>query len=261
MTSVPGAVEDLSKIETHEVEFQGDDAAIRAYTARRGVGAEPAAAMLVIHEAFGLNDHIRDLARRFANLGYLVLAPDLYTRTGGVNSGNMDAVLHAMFSLPDAQIVGDLQGACSYLRSRGRITKVGCIGFCSGGRQTLLGAFSGVDFDVVVDCWGGYVRRATPTDITTAARPTPVLDLCDNLQCPMFAAFGAEDQNPSPDDAATLKGRLKGKEAIIKIYDGAGHAFLADYRPTYREGPAHRLWADVNDFLTPHLLQRHDNAV
>src|SRR6266403_1746846 len=86
----------------------------------------------------------------------------------------------------------------AYLRGlSGATGKVGAIGFCSGGRHTLLFACSSNKVDAAVDCWGGFIQRATPDAETTPARPTPIFNLVDRLSCPLFAVFGEEDQNPS----------------------------------------------------------------
>jgi carboxymethylenebutenolidase len=237
------------------IEFRSGGGNLPAYLARPSqAGRHPG--IIVIHEAFGLVEHIRDIARRFANIGYIAMAPDLYARTGAPDPSNMDSVFPKMFGLEDAQVVKDLDAAAAHLRGLpGASGKVGCIGFCSGGRQTLLFACSSRSLDAAVYCWGGFISRATPEAATTPQRPTPVIDLVDRLSCPLFAAFGAEDQNPSPAEAAELRRRLEraGKTATVKVYPDAGHAFLADYRPSWREAPAHALWNDATAFLRQHL--------
>jgi carboxymethylenebutenolidase len=256
MANIPGAVTDPGRVHGETLRIQSGAETIAGYLARPSrPGNNPG--IIVIHEAFGLVEHIRDLARRFANLGYNALAPDLYTRKGPPSDpNNFDTVLPVMFGLPDAQAVRDLEAAAAHLRALpGATRKVGAIGFCSGGRHTLLFACSSDKVDAAIDCWGGFVDRATPDAETTAARPTPVLDMIGRLHCPLFAAFGEEDQNPSPAIAEELKSRAQraGKDVTTKIYKNAGHAFLADYRPSYREGPAHELWSDILAFFDKHL--------
>jgi carboxymethylenebutenolidase len=82
-----------------------------------------------------------------------------------------------------------------------------------------------------------------------------VIDLAGNAYCPLYVVGGAEDQNPSPEVLAELGRRLAatGKDATVEIFDGAGHAFLADYRPSYKEPQAHDLWAKVIAFFHEHL--------
>jgi carboxymethylenebutenolidase len=255
MANIPGAVTDPGRVRGEAVRLQSGVDTIDGYLARP---SQPAGnpGIVVIHEAFGLVEHIRDIARRFANLGYNALAPDLYTRTGGPNPDDMNSVFPVMFGLPDAQAVRDLEAAAAHLRNLpGAAQKVGAIGFCSGGRHTLLFACSSDRLDAAIDCWGGFIHRATPDAETTAARPTPILDMVSRLSCPLFAAFGEEDQNPAPALAEELNSRAQkaGKQVTTKIYKNAGHAFLADYRPSYREGPAFELWSDIVAFFDRHL--------
>ena len=130
-----------------------------------------------------------------------------------------------------------------------------CIGFCSGGRQTLLFACSSVAADAAVPCWGGFIEKATPDEETTDNRPVKIIDLAGNAYCPLYVVGGAEDQNPSPEVLAELARRLDatGKDATVEIFEGAGHAFLADYRPSYAEPQAHDLWGKVIAFFHKHL--------
>jgi carboxymethylenebutenolidase len=255
MANIPGALTDPRRVAGEETAIASGSETIRGYRATpSAAGQYPG--IIVIHEAFGLVEHIRDLARRFANLGYNALAPDLYSRTGGPDPNDMQSVFPVMFGLPDPQAVRDLEASAAHLRSLpGATGKVGCIGFCSGGRQTLLFACSSDKLDAAVDCWGGFISRATPDALTTSARPSPVMTLIDRLSCPLFGVFGEDDQNPSVTDAEELRRRAEraGKDVAVKIYEGAGHAFLADYRPTYRQGPAFALWTDAVAFLDRHL--------
>jgi carboxymethylenebutenolidase len=97
--------------------------------------------------------------------------------------------------------------------------------------------------------------RASPDNEITPQRPMPVIDLVEGVSCPIFIVGGQEDQNPSPGDLEALQRRLEagGKDATVKVYPEAGHAFFADYRPTYREPAAFQLWDDVVDFFAKRL--------
>lgn len=253
--AVPGAVTHPELLETQHVTYASQGAAISAYLARPRSGG-PYPGLIVIHEAFGPNEHIHDVTRRFAAQGFVALAPNLYSRGPAFDPGDRPAVMAAMMALPDAQAVGDLEQAAGFLREQpGTNGKVGCIGFCSGGRQTLLFACSSSALDAAVDCWGGFITRATPTDVVTPSRPVPVIDLVDRLACPLYAVFGEEDTNPSPADAKLLEERLKAsrKTFQVEIFPNAGHAFFADYRDSYREAAAFALWPKVLDFFRRHL--------
>jgi carboxymethylenebutenolidase len=249
--AVPGAVSDTTELDTSEIRLGEID----AFLARADTSA-PRGGVIVIHEAFGMVPHITDLARRFAAAGYDAIAPDLYTRQGSPDPTDMPSVLSAMFGKPDAETVADLDAAAAHLRSlEGSNGKVGVIGFCSGGRQTLLYACSSSAPDAAIDCWGGFVERATPDAETTETRPTPVRDLVAGASCPVFLVGGATDQNPSPATLDDVARRLReaGKDVTLKVWEGAGHAFLADYRPSYAEPQAHELWDDILAFFGTHL--------
>ena len=254
---VPGGVSETAAIAAEELAFPGHGGTpINGYLARPASGAGHPA-MVVIHEAGGLGEHIRDVANRLANIGYVTLAVDLYTREGGPPPmDDMEAVMSRLFSMSDETVLGDLEGAADFLRAHPDVSgRVGCIGFCMGGRYTLLFACSSDRLDAAVDCWGGFIDRATPGDRATQERPTPPLELARQLRCPLLAAVGAEDQNPSPELGARLREEAlaSGQEVQLDVYDGAGHAFFADYRPTYRPAAAALLWEQVVPFLARHL--------
>src|SRR5690606_14325925 len=119
--------------ETSDITFASGADRLHGYLARpKAKGSYPG--IIVIHEAFGLNDHIKDLARRFAARGYIALAPDLYSRTGTPDPADMQSVLQTMYGLSDAQVIADLNAAAAHLQAQEDINgKVGCIGFCAGG--------------------------------------------------------------------------------------------------------------------------------
>jgi len=216
-------------------------------------------AMIVIHEAGGLGDHIRDVCDRIAALGYVTLGVDLYTREGGPpDTSDVEALMARLFSMSDETVLGDLEGAADHLRARDDVSgRLGCIGFCMGGRYTLLFATASDRLDAAVDCWGGFIDRATPEDVSTPQRPNPPLELAERLHCPLLAAVGAEDHNPSPAIGEQLRERASasGQPVRVDVYEGAGHAFFADYKPMYRPGPAALLWQRVVPFLAEHLQQ------
>ncbi len=258
---VPGAVTDPTRLIGEELTFTGAEGTqVNGYLAR-SVASEPARprhpGVIVIHEAMGLNDHIHDVANRLAALGYVALGVDLFTREGGPPPrDDPQAMMKRLFAMSDATVLGDLQGAADFLRAREDVTeKIGCIGFCMGGRYTLLFACASDRLNAAVDCWGGFIDRATLEERSTPERPMPPLELAGALRCPLLAAVGAEDQNPSPEVGRELRERAtgSGQEVKVDVYEGAGHAFLADYRPTYRPGPAAKLWAEIVPFLAGHL--------
>jgi carboxymethylenebutenolidase len=254
--ALSGEVQNLDMLETRDVTFTSDGFPMKGYLARPKAPATYPA-IIVFHEAFGLVDHERDVARRFANLGFITLAPDMYSRIGAPkNASDMNEVRAKMFGLTDLQLVRDANAAAAFLRAQpGASGKVGCVGFCVGGRWTLLFSCSSSQVNAAIDCWGGFITRATPDTVTTPERPTPVIDLVPDLHCPLFVVCGEEDQNPSPTDAAALRQRLErsGKPFQYELFKNAGHAFFADYRPSYREKAAFELWPKMVAFFKTEL--------
>jgi carboxymethylenebutenolidase len=181
-----------------------------------------------------------------------VAVPNLYWREApGADPDDAAAAVRATGGVPDSQVVGDVGGAAAYLRglptSNG---KVGVIGYCSGGRQTVLVACS-IDLDAAVDCYGGAVIR-------TAGAPFPrenLISLLPALSSPLLGLFGNDDADPSPADVDELDRLLTehGKVHEFHRYDGAGHAFFSPDRPSYRVEPANDGWQQVAAFYSQYL--------
>ena len=225
-----------------------DGTQIDAYLSQPSVpGQYPG--VIVTMEGMGLEDHMKELCRRFAEQGYIAIAPDLYTREG---RSAPDRVLEVLFSVPDSQTMGDLEGAAMLLKDHAHANgRVGIIGFCSGGRYTLMFACTSSNVNAAVDSASGHI---IPYELTEA-RPVAAVDMVANLNCPLLALFGEEDPNPSQEHAARLKQELDAhnKDYEFVTYPNAGHAFFADYRPSYRAAPAQDMWHRVLLFYEKHL--------
>lgn len=253
MPSVAGQVERPELLATQEVSYRSEGARIPGYLARpRASGRYPG--VIVIHDIFGVSDHARDVARRFANAGFVVLVPDCFARIDlGTDETN---VRGRAAQLDDRLTVRDLEGAAALLRGLPFCNgKVGTVGFCMGGRSALLLASGSDKVDATIDCWGGSV---TADAAKTPRHPVPVVDLVKNLKRPVYAVFGAEDENPSQAHAAELRAHLEreGKLGLVKMetFANAGHAFFADTRPErYRERAAFELWPKMVSFFKTHL--------
>ncbi|MBI4216480.1 MAG: dienelactone hydrolase family protein [Chloroflexi bacterium] len=225
---------------------------ISGYLARPlGQGLFPG--VIVIHEVFGPVEHMREVARRFASHGYVAIAPDLHWREGPGDPTDIAARVRAGGGVPDERCIGDLEGAATYLKNLPYCTgKLGVIGYCSGGRQTLLFACNTKSVHAAVDCYGGRVVtiELTPT------QPKAVIDMITGLCCPLLGLFGASDQNPSPEHVARLEQELKKHNKVyeFKTYPpDTGHGFFADYRPSYRVESAVDGWQRIFDFYGRHL--------
>ena len=231
---------------------------VSAYLSRPTTSG-PHPGVIVIMEAFGLNDHIKDVADRFAREGYIALAPDMYTREGTPDISNPDTmlqnVMRIMFSVPDSQAMGDLDAGAQYIKSQADSNgKVGAIGFCSGGRYTLMFGCTSKNLDAAVDSAGGFITQDGPNE-QEDTRPVPPIDMIADLNCPLLGLFGEEDPNPSPEHAERLQAELDkhGKTYEMRMYPDAGHAFFADYRDSYRPVPAQDMWHRVLTFYDKHL--------
>ena len=231
---------------------------VSAYLSRPTTSG-PHPGVIVIMEAFGLNDHIKDVADRFAREGYIALAPDMYTREGTPDISNPDTmlqnVMRIMFSVPDSQAMGDLDAGAQYIKSQADSNgKVGAIGFCSGGRYTLMFGCTSKNLDAAVDSAGGFITQDEPNEHEDT-RPIPPIDMIVDLNCPLLGLFGEEDPNPSPEHAERLQAELDkhDKTYEMRMYPDAGHAFFADYRDSYRPVPAQDMWHRVLTFYDKHL--------
>ena len=255
MANVPGLVTDPGKIKGGLVHVPSGGTKIPAYLAQPNQdGNYPG--IVVIMEAFGLADHICDLARRFANIGYNAIAPDLYWRDGNPKDpGDFNTVAPVMFGLKDSQAVGDLEASADFLRGlKGATGKVGAIGFCSGGRETYLCACRlGSGSDAAVDCWGGNVVVAK--EALTAKKPVAPIDLTPDLTAPLLGLFGNDDSHPTPEQVNRHEAELHrlGKDYEFHRYDGAGHGFFYYHTPMYRPEAAMDGWAKIFGFFGRHL--------
>jgi carboxymethylenebutenolidase len=254
---VPGAVTDPSLVRAYWIGLEGHGGfQLRAYLAQP-TAAGPHPGLVLVHHAPGVDDHIQDVANRFAAQGFTVISPELFGREGGPpDITNLQELIDRLSGLPDAQVIGDLEAAARFLAGLPEHNgKTGCIGFCMGGRYTLLFACTTNLLAAAVDCWGGFVDRARPDAVSTPNRPQPPLELVPRLSCPLYAAFGEEDDNPSVAVARRLEELAAGVpyETVVRVFPGAGHAFFNDRRPSYRPEAAHALWRDVLPFLQRHL--------
>jgi carboxymethylenebutenolidase len=210
--------------------------------------------VVVIHHMPGYDRSTKEIARRFAELGYDVAMPNLYWREApGADPDDAAATARAQGGVPDERLVGDVAGAAAYLRSLPTSNgKVGVIGYCSGGRQSVLAACN-IDLDAAVDCYGAFVVGTPPEGFPM--KVTNLVDQLPNLRAPLLGLFGNEDQYPSPEQVDELEEILKanGKKYEFHRYDDAGHAFFAVDRPSYRVVAANDGWDRISEFYKTYL--------
>jgi carboxymethylenebutenolidase len=227
--------------------------AIEAYLARP-TEATAMGGVVVIHHMPGYDAGHKEITRRLATFGCAALCPNLYSREApGADPDDAAAAARARGGVPDDRLVGDVEGGINYLRSLPASNgKAATIGFCSGGRQSVLAACR-LPVDAAVDCYGAFVVGSPPPNFPIPI--APLYDLLPQLSGPLLGLFGNEDAHPSPADVDELDRRLTelGKVHEFHRYDGAGHAFFAVDRPSYRPAAASDGWLRVRDFLARHL--------
>ncbi len=200
--------------------------------------------VLVISEIFGVHEHIADVARRFAKLGYLAIAPELFVRQGDAQSyGEVSKLISEVVGkVPDAQVTGDLDATVAWAKSNGGDTgRLGITGFCWGGRITWLYTAHNPAVKAGVAWYGQLIGQPT------ALKPMNPIDLVDQLHAPVLGLYGAEDQGipvAAVDrmKAALATGNPAAKASQFVVYPGAPHAFHADYRPSYKPEAAADGW-------------------
>ena len=207
--------------------------------------------ILVISEIFGVHAYIQDVCRRLAKLGYLALGPDLFARQGDPSKlATIPEIREKVISkVPDAQVKSDLDALVKWAASNGGDAKrVGITGFCWGGRITWLYANHNPAIKAGV-AWYGRLK-----DDITANTPRHPLAQADNMQAPVLGLYGGKDQGiPNADvDAMNAKLKAAGSESYIHLYPEAGHAFHADYRPSYRAAEAADGWQRMLAWFRQH---------
>ena len=228
---------------SNEVKYDAPDGTgLSGYLTRpQGAGSHPA--VIVIHPWSGIDDHTRDVGRRFAKAGYVALVPDLLARLGGTNSfANREAAIAAGRKLSDDTITGDLNGAVNYLKRQNfvRSNRIGVIGFCWGGGKALLFTTRSKDLAAAVIYYGD--------------NPANLEDV-KNIAVPVLGQYGGADDRITS-GVPKLEEAMKkyGKSFEYKIYPGAPHAFNTDDSPrSYREEAAKEAWAKTLEFFKNNL--------
>jgi carboxymethylenebutenolidase len=200
--------------------------------------------VLVVSEIFGVHEHIADVARRFAKLGYLAIAPELFVRQGDVKSiADINRLMGEVIGkVPDAQVMGDLDAAGAWAKTQGGdLNRLGVTGFCWGGRITWLYCAHNAGVQAGV-AWYGRLMGAT-----SALQPQHPIDVAGRLHAPVLGLYGAKDQSIPLDSIDRMKSALAQGNAAARasqfvLYPDAGHAFNADYRPSYQREAALDGW-------------------
>ncbi|NLY26095.1 MAG: dienelactone hydrolase family protein [Alcaligenaceae bacterium] len=219
------------------------DGTIAAYHAAPAQGSN-LPVILVVQEIFGLHEHIQDVCRRFAHQGYLAIAVQLYQRQGDASVyTDIPALIHDIVSrVPDTQVMADLDASVAWAaRNGGDPERVGVTGFCWGGRITWLYAAHNPSCKAGVAWYGRLVQGHGPDHVRN-----PV-DVAPELFAPVLGLYGALDTGIPVADCEAMRQKLAAGNAQAKVsemvvYPDSGHAFYADYRPSYNAADAADAW-------------------
>jgi carboxymethylenebutenolidase len=210
--------------------------------------------VLVLSEIFGVHDYIADVTRRFAKLGYLAIAPELFVRQGDAQSYGEIAKLQAevISKVPDAQVKGDMDATLDWAAANGGdLSRVGVTGFCWGGRQTWLYAAHNPRVKAGVAWYGRLVGQAS--DLT----PKHPVDVAADLHGPVLGLYGGADTGIPLDTVEKMKvalaqGNAAAKASQFVVYPDAPHAFHADYRSSFRKEAAEDGWQRATAWFKAH---------
>ena len=237
---------DTFDLEHGMVQVPTDNGNIPAYYAMPSKMALPASPssmpiILVVQEIFGVHEHIKDVARRFAKAGYLAIAPELYHRQGDVSQlkDNKEIFAKVVSKVPDIQVMRDLDASVRWAEKNGGSRyKLGITGFCWGGRITWLYAAHNDYVKAGVAWYGRLVGDKN------AMNPTNPIDVVSNIKAPVLGLYGGADAGIPNNTVEQMNTALKnaGNPSMIHLYPDTPHAFHADYRPSYRRNEAWDGW-------------------
>lgn len=222
-----------------EVSIATTDGMMPAYRAQPASGSS-FATLLVVQEIFGVHEHIKDVCRRLAKLGYQAIAPELYARQGDPRQyATIPEILSKLVSrVPDAQVMSDLDACAAWAKSNGGdAARLGITGFCWGGRITWLYAAHNAKVKAGVAWYGRLVGDRN------ANNPTYPVDVALKLNGPVLGLYGGADAGIPVTTVEEMRKALgAGSKSQIHVYEGMPHAFFADYRPSYRKDAADDGW-------------------
>ena len=207
--------------------------------------------VLVVQEIFGVHEHIRDICRRLASEGYLAVAPELYFRQGDpADYTDISTLFNDLVSkVPDSQVLADLDHVANWAsRHGGDMRNMAATGFCWGGRITWLYAAHNPQLKAAVAWYGKLVGEKT---IKQQKHP---VDIAVDLNSPVLGLYGGKDDGIPLESVETMRQALRAAnaDAEIIVYPDAGHAFNADYRPSYHAESAQDGWQRMLAWFKQH---------
>jgi carboxymethylenebutenolidase len=209
--------------------------------------------ILVVQEIFGVHEHIRDVCRRFAKLGYFAIAPELYARQGDASKvADIDTLVNTIVKkVPDAQVMSDLDAAVAYAKATGvaDASRVGVTGFCWGGRIVLMYAAHNPQLKAAVAWYGPTARPYHPGDKTA-------IEVAGHVKAATLGLYGGADQGIPADTVEREFAAIRAggnRHADYHIYPGTPHGFYADYRPSYTKAAAEDGWRRATEWFKSNL--------
>ncbi|HZX61555.1 MAG TPA: dienelactone hydrolase family protein [Candidatus Methylomirabilis sp.] len=242
---------DTKGLTVGEVKIPTGDGQIPAYRAMPATGG-PFPVVLVVPEIFGVHEHIKDVCRRFAKLGYFGVAPELFARQGDVSAiGDPKEIITKVVSkVSDTQVLADLDATVGWAKAsgEGNVARLGITGFCWGGRIVWLYAAHSAQLKAGV-AWYGRL-----TGDRTELQPKYPIDVAAALKAPVLGLYGGADQGIPLGTVEEMQKALKaaGRPSEIIVYPDAPHAFHADYRQSYRREPAEDGWKRLQQWFKKH---------
>jgi carboxymethylenebutenolidase len=210
--------------------------------------------VLVVQEIFGVHEHIKDVCRRLAKLGYFAISVELYHRQGDVSkmTDNQEIFAKVVNHVSDSQVMSDLDAAVVYAETTGRAdtTRFGITGFCWGGRITWTYCVHNPAVKAAVAWYGRLVAPGR-----APLQPAYPVELALHLKVPVLGLYGGQDASIPLDHVEQMRGALKAAgvaNSEIVVYPEAPHAFYADYRPNYRKDAAEDGWKRMQDWFKRH---------
>ncbi|MDS1142112.1 dienelactone hydrolase family protein [Pusillimonas sp. SM2304] len=230
------------------------DGVVSAYYAAPADQEHPAL-VLVIQEIFGLHEHIQDVCRRFAREGYMAVAVELYQRQGDASQySDMQALIKDIVAkVPDEQVLADLDASVEWAASQGAdATRLGVTGFCWGGRLTWMYAAHQPQCKAAVAWYGKLTAGHGPLQVSNP------IDVAPQLHAPVLGLYGAKDASIPMEDVARMQAALKpgspaAQASRFVVYPESGHAFYADYRPSFNPEDAQDAWGQALGWFKRYL--------
>ena len=241
---------DADSLTAGEVKIPTSDGSLPCYRAMPSQGG-PFATVLVVQEIFGVHEHIKDVCRRLAKLGYLAVAPELYARQGDVSKlSDTNEILKVVSKVSDSQVMADLDATAGWAKDSGfgDIRKLGITGFCWGGRIVWLYAAHSAQLKAGVAWYGRLVGKPSET------QPQHPIDVVGALKAPVLGLYGGNDPGIPLETIEQMKQALKaaGNSSEIIVYPDTPHGFHADYRPSYRREQAQDGWKRLQAWFRQH---------